>query len=49
MSLSAAQAEAFENRSARWRRACAMHYARRGTPMVTPALDYDPALVATIT
>ena len=38
-----------ENRSGRWRRACAMHYARRGTRLVAPALDYAPALVTNIT
>ena len=41
--------QSFENRSDRWRRACAMHYARHGTRLATPALDYDPALVTTIT
>ena len=38
-----------ENRSARWRRACAMHYVHHDTRFATPALDYDLALVTRIT
>jgi len=34
-----------ENHSAHWRRACALHYVRNDNRVVTPALDYDHALV----
>lgn len=30
-----------DNRSPRWRRACAVHYYSRGTRLVRPALSYD--------
>lgn len=33
------------NHSARWRRACALHYVRNDNRFVTPALDYDHAMV----
>lgn len=38
-----------DNRSGRWRRACAMHYVRHGTRFVNPALDYDHSLVLAVT
>jgi ectoine hydroxylase-related dioxygenase (phytanoyl-CoA dioxygenase family) len=33
-----------DNRSADWRRACALHYVRNDNPFVTPALPYDRAM-----
>ena len=32
------------NQSARWRRACALHYVKNGVEFVSPALPYDHAL-----
>jgi len=37
-----------DNRSPRWRRACAMHYVSAGTDFVCPALDYDDSLVVAV-
>lgn len=34
-----------DNRSDRWRRACAMHYVRNDVVFATPALPYDDSLV----
>jgi phytanoyl-CoA hydroxylase len=33
-----------DNRSARWRRACAVHYLRHDNALVNPALTYDESL-----
>ncbi len=38
-----------DNRSKRWRRACALHYVRNDVVFATPALPYDEALVLRIT
>ncbi|MEM9221759.1 MAG: phytanoyl-CoA dioxygenase family protein [Pseudomonadota bacterium] len=38
-----------DNRSARWRRACALHYVRSDVVFQTPALPYDGDLVLKIT
>lgn len=38
-----------DNRSGRWRRACALHYVSNGNSFVTPALPYDHSLVVRIT
>ncbi|MEX0760369.1 MAG: phytanoyl-CoA dioxygenase family protein [Tistlia sp.] len=38
-----------DNRSKRWRRACALHYVRNGNAFATPALPYDHSLVVRIT
>lgn len=38
-----------DNRSDRWRRACAMHFVSNGNRFVTPALPYDDSLVVQIT
>jgi ectoine hydroxylase-related dioxygenase (phytanoyl-CoA dioxygenase family) len=37
------------NHSARWRRACALHYVRNGIEFATPALPYDTALKLEVT
>jgi ectoine hydroxylase-related dioxygenase (phytanoyl-CoA dioxygenase family) len=37
------------NRSARWRRACALHYVRNDNAFVTPALPYDASVFMRIT
>jgi phytanoyl-CoA hydroxylase len=38
-----------DNHSARWRRACAIHYVANDNPFVTPALPYDSRLAIRIT
>ena len=38
-----------DNRSDRWRRACAFHYVRNSVVFDTPALPYDDSLVVRIT
>lgn len=38
-----------DNRSDRWRRACALHYVRNDVVFATPALPYDSSLVLRIT
>ncbi len=38
-----------DNRSNRWRRACALHYVRNDVVFATPALPYDDALVLRVT
>ena len=37
------------NHSARWRRACALHYVRNGVEFATPALPYDHSLKMRVT
>jgi phytanoyl-CoA hydroxylase len=37
-----------DNRSDRWRRACAIHYVNGATKMVTPALTYDHSLTVPV-
>lgn len=38
-----------DNRSGRWRRACAFHYVRNDVVFATPALPYDHSLVLRVT
>ena len=38
-----------DNRSERWRRACALHYVSNKTRFVTPALPYDDTMVIRVT
>jgi len=38
-----------DNRSDRWRRACALHYVGNGNRFATPALPYDHSLVVRLT
>ncbi len=38
-----------DNRSSRWRRACAFHYVRNDVVFATPALPYDSSLVLQVT
>ena len=38
-----------DNRSDRWRRACAIHYMRNDVRLATPALPYDETLIRRIT
>jgi hypothetical protein len=37
------------NRSASWRRACALHYVRNDNAFVSPALPYDASVFMRIT